>query len=115
MYKNTLKPTKLFKIKLKKDDKVIVMAGKYKGKTGKVVATQPKDNTVTVEGINIIKKHIKANTKYPQGTILEITKPLHVGKVAILDPETKKATRIGYLLKDGAKTRIYKSSSKEIK
>lgn len=115
MYKNIPKATKLFKIKLKKDDRVIVLAGKYKGKTGKIVATQPKDNTVTVEGINIIKKHIKANTKYPQGTILEITKPLHVGKVAIVDPETKKATRIGYLVKDGTKTRIYKSSLKEIK
>jgi large subunit ribosomal protein L24 len=115
MYKNTTRATKLFKIKLKKDDKVVVLAGKYKGKTGKVVATQPKDNTVTVEGINIIKKHIKANTKYPQGTILEITKPVHVGKVAIIDPETKKATRIGYVVKDGTKTRIYKSSSKEIK
>lgn len=115
MYKNTPKASKLFKIKLKKGDKVIILAGKYKGKTGKIVATQPKDNTVTVEGINIIKKHIKANTKYPQGTILEVTKPMHVGKVAIVDPETKKATRIGYTMKAGVKTRVYKSSSKEIK
>jgi large subunit ribosomal protein L24 len=115
MYKNTTRNTKLFKIKLKKDDKVIILAGKYRGKTGKIVATQPKDNTVTVEGINIIKKHIKANTKYPQGTILEVTKPMHVGKVAIIDPETKKATRVGFVVKDGTKTRIYKSSSKEIK
>jgi len=115
MYKHSPQVTKLFKIKLKKNDKVIILAGKYKGKTGKVVSTQPKDNTVTVEGINIVKKHIKANTKYPQGTILEITKPLHVGKVAIVDPETKKASRIGFVVKDGTKTRVYKSSAKEIK
>jgi large subunit ribosomal protein L24 len=114
MRKFAPKETKLYKIKLKKGDKVIVLAGKYKGKTGKVVATQPKANTVTVEGINIIKKHIKPTTQNP-GRIQEITKPMHVGKVGIVDPETKKATRIGYVVKDGTKTRIYKSSSKEIK
>ncbi len=81
MYKNTLKASKLFKIKLKKGDKVIILAGKYKGKTGKIVATQPKENTVTVEGINIIKKHIKPNRSIHRVQSLEVTKPMHVGKV----------------------------------
>jgi len=106
----------VYKIKLKKDDTVVVRAGKYKGKTGKVLATHPRENTVTVEGINIVKKHVKPNREHPQGGIIELTKPIAVGKVGIVDPTTKKATRIGYEVNaKGEKTRIYKSSGKEIK
>lgn len=108
---------KIYKIRLKKDDQVIVLSGKYKGKTGKVVATHPRENKVTVEGINIVKKHQKPNKANPQGGILEITKPIWVSKVAIVDPSTKKASRIGYKLdeKTGEKTRVFKKSGKEIK
>jgi large subunit ribosomal protein L24 len=107
---------KIYKIRLKKDDTVIVTTGKYKGQTGKVVATHPRENKVTVEGINIVKKHQKPNRTYPQGGIIEITKPIFVSKVALVDPTTKKATRIGYKLeKDGSKVRIAKVSGKEIK
>jgi large subunit ribosomal protein L24 len=107
---------KIYKIRLKKGDNVVVLAGKYKGKTGKVVATHPRDNKVTVEGINIVKKHVKPNRAYPQGGIIDITKPIWVSKVAIVDPATKKASRIGYsLAKDGTKTRVFKKSGKEIK
>lgn len=106
----------VYKIRLKKDDTVIVLAGKYKGKTGKIVATHPRLNKVTVEGINIVKKHQKPNKQYPQGGIIELTKPVWVSKVAIVDPSTKKASRIGYQLNDdGSKTRIFKSTGKEIK
>lgn len=106
----------IFKIRLKKGDTVIVLAGKYKGQTGKVVATHPKENKVTVEGINIIKKHVKPNKAYPQGGIIEMTKPIWVSKVAIVDPSTKKASRIGFTIdKDGNKTRVFKGSGKEIK
>lgn len=106
----------IYKIRLKKGDTVVVRAGKYKGKTGKVVATHPADNTVTVEGINIIKKHMKPNRAHPQGGIIEITKPIAVGKVGIYDATKKKASRIGYKLdKDGKKTRVMKTSGKEIK
>jgi large subunit ribosomal protein L24 len=105
-----------FKIRLKKGDLVVVRAGKYSGKTGKVSAVHPKDNKVTVDGINIVKKHVKPNKQYPQGAIVELTKPIWVSKVSILEPTTKKATRIGYKLdKEGIKTRVYKSSGKEIK
>lgn len=105
-----------FKIKLKKGDTVQVLSGKYKGKTGKVVATHPAENKVTVEGINIVKKHVKPNRAYPQGGIIEMTKPIWVSKVAIVDPSTSKPSRIGYKLDDkGAKTRIFKQSGKEIK
>lgn len=107
---------KKFKIKLKKGDEVIVLAGKYKGKTGKIVTTHPSENKVTVEGINIVKKHVKPNRAYPQGGIIELTKPIWVSKVAVVDPSTKKPARIGYKIDDkGNKTRIYKGSGKEIK
>lgn len=108
--------TKIYKIRLKKGDKVIVLSGKNKGKTGTVTAVHPRLNKVTVEGVNVAKKHIKPNRENPQGTIMEITKPLWVSKVAIIEPTTKKPSKIGYkLTKDGNKVRIYKSSGKEIK
>ena len=104
------------KIRLKKGDTVVVRSGKYKGKTGKVIATHPTLNKVTVEGINIVKKHVKPTQAKPQGGIVELTKPIAVSKVGIMDPETKKPSRIGFKLnKDGGKARVFKSSGKEIK
>ena len=106
----------VFKIRLKKGDEVMVRAGKEKGKTGKVVATHPSLNKVTVEGINVVKKHMKPNKHYPQGGIIDITKPIDVSKVGIVDPSTKKAARIAYKVdKDGKKTRVFAGSGKEIK
>jgi large subunit ribosomal protein L24 len=107
---------KIFKIRLKKGDLVVVRAGKYKGKTGKVVATHPRANQVTVDGINIVKKHVKPNREHPQGAIVELTKPLWVSKVSIVEPISKKPSRIGYkLAADGTKTRVFKRTNKEIK
>lgn len=106
----------IYKIRIKKGDKVIVRSGKYKGQTGKVLATHPRENKVTVEGINIIKKHVKPNREYPQGGIIEMTKPIWVSKVGIYDPEKKKASRISYKVDAaGAKSRIMKTTGKEIK
>ena len=111
---NTVK--EIFKIRLQKGDNVVVRAGKYKGKTGKVVSTHPAENKVTVEGINIVKKHVKPNKEHPQGAIVELTKPIWVSKVAIVEPTSKKASRIGFSTdKDGKKTRVFKSTGKEIK
>ena len=116
---NTRSITKqpVYKIRLKKGDTVMVRSGKYKGKMGKVLATHPRLNKVTVEGINIIKKHQKPTRANPQGGITEITKPLWVSKVGIVDPSHKnRPTRIGYQFdKSGKKARIFKSSDKEIK
>lgn len=107
---------KVFKIRLKKGDTVVVRTGKYKGTVSKVTATHPRENKVTVEGVNIVKKHVKPNRANPQGGILEITKPIWTSKVAIVDPSTKKASRIGYKLdKEGNKVRVFKTSGKEIK
>jgi large subunit ribosomal protein L24 len=106
----------LFKIRLKKGDTVIVRSGKYKGKTGKILSTHPSLNKVTVEGINIVKRHRKPTQLRPQGGIEEITKPMWVSKVGLLDSTAKKPSRIGYKLdKEGKKTRILKTSGKEIK
>lgn len=106
----------MYKIRLKKGDTVMVRAGKYKGKTGKITATHPQDNKVTVEGINIVKKHVKPSQQHPQGAIVEITKPIWVSKVAIIEPTSKKPSRIGYKVDgNGNKTRVFKKSGKEIK
>ncbi len=106
----------LTKIRLKKDDIVVVRAGKYKGKTGKITAVHPYENKVTVEGINIAKKHVKPSPAHPQGGIIEITKPIWVSKVSIQEPTSKKPSRIGYKVSsDGKKTRVFKRTGKEIK
>lgn len=106
----------VYKIRFKKGDMVTVISGKYKGKSGKILAIHPKENKATVDGINKIKRHIKPTTKFPQGGIIEDVKPMWVSKLSLTDPTTKKASRIGYIQsKDGNKTRIYKSSGKEIK
>src|SRR3954463_12673894 len=113
---NSNTAAKVFKIKLKKGDTVIVRAGKYKGQTGKVTATHPTLNKVTVEGINIVKKHVKPNREHPQGAIVELTQPIWVSKVSIVEPTSKKASKIGFNVdKDGNKTRVYKKTGKEIK
>jgi large subunit ribosomal protein L24 len=110
-----LQPTAT-KIRLRKGDLVIVRAGKEKGKTGTVVQVHPKLNAVTVEGLNIVKKHVKPSKSNPQGGILDITKPINVSKVAIVEPTSKQASRIGYVInKDGTKSRVFKKSGKEIK
>lgn len=108
--------SEIYKIRLKKGDTVMVRSGKYKGKTGVITAVHPADNKVTVEGVNIVKKHQKPTQTHPQGGIVEITKPIPVAKVGIVDPTTKKATRVAYSVdKAGNKVRVYAKSKKEIK
>jgi large subunit ribosomal protein L24 len=106
----------IYKIRLKKGDTVMVRSGKYKGQTGKIVAVHPRDNKVTVEGINIVKKHQKPNKQHPQGGIIEITKPIWVSKVGIVEGTAKQPARIGYKVDTkGAKVRVNKKTGKEIK
>lgn len=106
----------VYKIRLKKGDTVVVRSGKQKGQTGKITAVHPRENKVTVEGINVVKKHQKPTQAHPQGGIVEITKPIWVSKVGILESVSKKPSRIGYKLgKDGIKVRVLKKTGKEIK
>lgn len=98
-------------MKLRKDDMVIVIAGRDKGKTGKVMAVDPTTARVVVEGINISKRHTKPSDKHPRGGILDLTKPIDVSKVMVLDPQSGKPARVGYEIKpDGSKQRIFKVS-----
>jgi large subunit ribosomal protein L24 len=106
----------VYKIRIKKGDMVMIRSGKYKGRTGKVLATHPRLNKVTVEGINIVKRHRKPTQQQPQGGIFEITKPIWVSKVGLLDTSAKKPSRVGYKTDaKGSKIRVLKSSGKEIK
>ncbi|HML99775.1 MAG: 50S ribosomal protein L24 [Bacilli bacterium] len=100
-------------MKIKKGDKVIVIAGSDKGKEGIVQRVYPKLEKVVVEGVNVHKKHKKPTQKNPEGSILEIYVPLHVSNVAVVDPKTKKATRVKISVdKDGNKVRVAKSGAK---
>lgn len=108
--------SKIYKIRLKKGDTVIVRNGKYKGQTGKITAVHPSENKVTVDGINIVKKHVKPSQSHPQGAVVEVTKPIWVSKVAIVEPTSKRASRISYsVTADGTKKRLFKKTGKEIK
>ncbi len=103
-------------LKLKKGDKVKVITGALKGKTGRIVAVLPKENAVKVEGLNIVKRHVKPNMLQPQGGIIDIHKAIDISKVALLQAGKKDATsRVGYTTKkDGTKVRVYKATNKEI-
>lgn len=107
---------KIFKMRIKKGDTVMVRSGKYKGKTGQVMAVHPKENKVTVEGVNVVKRHQKPTQQRPQGGIMELTKPIWASKVGILDSTAKKPSRVGYKTDaKGNKIRVLKTSGKEIK
>lgn len=104
-----------YKIRLKKNDTVVVRSGKYKGQSGKIISVLPRQNMAIVEGINIAKKHSKPTKANPQGGIIDITKPIYISKLGFQDPVSKKPTRVGYhLSKDGSKQRYAKASGKEI-
>ncbi len=101
-------------LKIKRDDEVIILAGKDKGKRGKVRKVL-QDNRVLVSGVNMMKKHTKAN---PQagiaGGIVESESPIAISNVAIFNPGTNKADRVGFKVNGDRKVRVYKSSGEEI-
>jgi len=94
---------------VKKGDKVRVISGKDKGKTGTILAAYPKQNRVLVEGVNIVKKHSKPSQVNPQGGIISQEAPIHVSNVMPIDPKTGNPTRVGYKVVDGKKVRVAKS------
>lgn len=101
-------------MKIKKNDKVTVIAGKDKGKTGTVTLALPKTNQVIVEGVNIRKKHQKPRRGGQKGQIIEKSMPIHASNVMIVDPKSGKQTRVGIQRKDGKRTRITKKSKSEL-
>ena len=102
------------KMKIKKDDNVIVISGKDKGKKGTVLQAIPDQERVIVQGVNVVKKHQKP-TQFEAGGIKEMELSIHVSNVALVDPKEDKATRVGYkTLKSGNKVRVAKRSGETI-
>jgi large subunit ribosomal protein L24 len=102
------------KLKIRKGDKVVVITGKDKGKTGEVTQVMPKESRVLVQGVNIVRRH-QRQTAQQQGGIITKEAPIHISNVAHIDPSSEKPTRIGYrTLEDGRKVRVAKRSGSPI-
>lgn len=99
--------------KIKKGDKVVVLAGRDRGAEGEVIRVMPRDERVIVRGINLIKKH-QRQTQTEQGGIITREAPLHISNVALKDPSTGKPTRVGFKIEDGKKVRVAKASGEVI-
>lgn len=103
-------------MKIHKSDKVKIITGKDKGKTGKVEKVYPKKGKLLVAGVNIYRKHLKPRGEKNPGGIVDISKPIDVSNVVLICPNCNKETRIGYSIdKKGGKTRICKKCGKGIK
>jgi large subunit ribosomal protein L24 len=102
--------------KIKKGDEVIILTGKDKGKTGNVVRAIPEDDRVIVDNVNMVKKHQKPNPAMNvPGGIIEKEMPIHVSNVALVNPATGKADRVGFkTLDDGRKVRYFKSNGETV-
>jgi len=100
-------------MKIKKDDTVVVISGKDKGKKGKVIKAMPKENRIIVEGVNMQTKHAKA-TRLTPAEIKHQEGPIDASNVMYWDSKTKAATRIGYVVEDGKKYRISKKTGNKI-
>ncbi|MBK1866969.1 50S ribosomal protein L24 [Aestuariivirga sp. YIM B02566] len=102
------------KLKIRKGDKVVVRAGRDKGKVGEVLRVYPEDNRALVQGVNVVRKHQK-QTPGQEGGIVSKEMPIHISNIALRDPKDGKPTRVGYkTLKDGKKVRFAKSSGEVI-
>jgi large subunit ribosomal protein L24 len=107
-------------MRIKKDDMVVVTGGKDRGKTGRVLRTDPAKRRVYVEGLNMVKRHqrprsIKDTQKSAEaGGIIDKEGPIHVSKVMVLDPQDNKPTRVGVKVKDGRRIRVAKRTGAEL-
>jgi len=101
--------------RIRKDDTVIVIAGKDKGRSGRVLKVLPSEERVVVEGVNMAKRHTKPDVANPQGGVIAKEASLHISNVALRDPKTGKPTRVGFKVNDkGRKVRVAKGSGVEI-
>ena len=102
-------------MKIKKDDKVIILSGKDKGKKGKVLKAIPRDSKVIVESVNIVKKHQRPKKQGEKGQKIEVASPIDVSKVMLICPKCGKDTRVGYkILENKEKVRVCKKCGQEI-
>jgi len=102
------------KLKIKKGDSVQVISGSQKGKKGTVTAVIVDSNRAVIEGVNIVKKHMKPTNNNPGG-IIEMSAPLHISNLSLLDPKSEVPTRVGYKIDKGNKVRYSKKSGEIIK
>lgn len=101
-------------MKIKKNDNIIVIAGKDKGKKAKVLQVFPSAEKVLVEGVNMSKKHLKTRGSNTPGQIIDREMPIHISNVAIADPKSGKAARVGYKVEGDKKNRISRASGQNI-
>lgn len=101
-------------MKIRKGDRVVVLAGKDKGKEGTVIRSLPKSDKVVVEGVNVAQRHRKPSRAMEQGGIIPTEMPIHISNVALLDPDGK-PTRVGYRVEaDGTKIRVSRRTGAEL-
>ena len=101
-------------LRIKKNDTVIIKQGKERGKKGKVLKVFSKDERVIVEGLNLVKKHVRKRRQQDQAGIIELEAPINISNVMIYCPRCKKGVRIGIKEEKGSKKRICKSCKQEI-
>jgi len=116
MIKNKTNQQKRFtpKLHIKKGDRVVVLAGAYKGSEGEVLEVLPKKNRAVVDNVNLVKKHTKASQDNPGG-INEVPAPIHLSNLMVIDPKTGEPTRVGRKVVDGKNVRYSKKSGEIIK
>ena len=103
------------KLHIRKDDMVVVLAGRDKGKTGKVLKVMVSDNRAIVEGVHMVSKSTKPSAKNPQGGIIKQEAPIHISNLSLIDPKSGKATRVAIKHEGKNVVRIAKKSGEEIK
>jgi large subunit ribosomal protein L24 len=99
---------------IKKDDKVVVLSGKDKGKQGEVLVAEPKTGKVIVKGVNVATKHQKPRQQGQEGGIIKVETPIYASKVQLVCPKCGKGTRVGHKIADGKKVRVCKKCGAEI-
>jgi large subunit ribosomal protein L24 len=101
-------------MKIKKGDTVLIISGKDRGRTGRVIRVLPKEEGILIEGINLKKKHVRPKRTGEKGQIIEIPSPLDISNIKILCPKCGKAVRVGYKVEAGKKMRVCKKCGQEI-
>jgi large subunit ribosomal protein L24 len=104
----------MIKLKIKSGDTVTVIAGDYKGSEGKVLRVDREKNKAIVEGVNMVSKHTKPSAKSPQGGIVKKEAPIHISNLALIDPKSKSATKVGIKVEGDKKVRFSKKSNQVV-
>ncbi|MEI6750848.1 MAG: 50S ribosomal protein L24, partial [Bacteroidota bacterium] len=95
-------------MKIKTNDRVKILSGKDKGKEGKVIQVFPNESKLVVEGVNIMKKHLRTRKQGEKGQVIELAAPMFAGKTILICPKCNRTTRVGYKMEAGAKKRVCK-------